>query len=93
MNNNKLKHLVLLSSTIFALTGCTTVLTATPAMGANDVPAYWLEVVNGPHDKALEKARALGVHLCKGHGFHIAREIEQEEKLTYLLRVLVQCEA
>lgn len=95
MKSSKLKHLVLvlLAPVILTLTGCSTVISATPAMGANEVPSYWLEVVNGPRESALKKVRATGEALCKGHGYHIAREIEDDQKMSYVLRALVQCKA
>ncbi|MGP1609582.1 MAG: hypothetical protein ACTS5G_02665 [Burkholderiales bacterium] len=95
MTNQKFKRLLLmlLLPTITTITGCTTVISATPAMGASGLPAYWIEVVNGPRENALHKVRLQGEHLCRGQAFHIAREIEEDEKLSYVLRALVQCDA
>ena len=91
--NAKLLLLILLLPALTTITGCSTVISATPAMGASGLPAYWIEVVNGPRENALHKVRLQGEHLCRGQAFHIAREIEEDEKTYYLLRALVQCDA
>ena len=95
MTNQKsrLLLLILLLSAITTITSCSTVISATPAMGASGLPAYWIEVVNGPRENALHKVRLQGEHLCRGQTFHIAREIEEDESTYYLLRALVQCDA
>ncbi len=84
---------ILLLPIITTITSCSTVISATPAMGASGLPAYWIEVVNGPRESALQKVRFQGEHLCRGQAFHIAREIEENETTYYLLRALVQCDA
>lgn len=85
--------LILLLFVITTVTGCSTVISATPAMGASGLPAYWIEVVNGPRKNALHKVQLQGEHLCRGQAFHIAREVEEDERTYYLLRALVQCDA
>ena len=85
--------LILLFTAVTTISSCATVISATPAMGASGLPAYWIEVVNGPRENALHKVRLQGEHLCRGQAFHIAREIEEDERTHYLLRALVQCGA
>ena len=70
---------------------CTTVVSISPAMDEVGVPAYWIEIVNGPRESALQKANKTGEALCKGQPFHIAREDERESASIYLLRALVKC--
>lgn len=74
------------------LASCATVTAISPVMGASGPPAYWIEVANGPRENALEKVRLTGEALCKGRQVHIAREIEEDREMTYLLRALVQCD-
>lgn len=85
------RQFLLTISLAMIASACTTVVSISPAMDEVGVPAYWIEIVNGPRESALQKANETGEALCKDQPFHIVREDERETTTMYLLRVLVKC--